>query len=160
MRLNRKIKNSKSWNYFQEKNVKGKLNVAQKAEMQAEKSTNQQKVLSDLLCPLSAWWGAESSAESVGLTDSQGVGEELCSGKSVEGKWVLCTSMGCWKPGFCPQENSSSGEKGRNERGTHQSMSPRLKPLWNNLQYKLKKLTGSGHSPRSTKGGTAELWPA
>lgn len=89
MWLKRKIKNSKSWNCFQEKNVKGKLIVAQKAEAQAEKRTNHQKVLSDLLRPLSAWWGAESSAES-GSDWQPGCGRRAeLRLKSVEGKWVF-----------------------------------------------------------------------
>lgn len=153
MWLKRKIKNSKSWNCFQEKNVKGKLTVAQKAEMQAEKKANHQKVSSDLLRPLSAWWGAESSAESLGLTDSWAQGRVGRVNEFCAPTWTAENQ------GFLPPENSvflgkKEGKKGALTRASLQDWSccGRI--------YSTDEINRQWAFSKKYKGWTAELWPA
>lgn len=144
MWLKRKIKNSKSWNCFQEKNVKGKLTVAQKTEMQAEKKANHHKVSSDLLRPLSAWWGAESSAESLSLTDSWAQGRVGRVNEFCAPTWTAENQ------GFYLQKTLFFWGRRKERKGHSPEHLSRTEVAVGEFTA-LMKLTGSGHSARNTK---------
>lgn len=144
-----------------------KLTVALNAAMQVKKWSNQQEDSSYLLNCFSASWGAKSSGKSIGPTVRQGVEEGWGHGIVLLGvKLKLCASMACRKNReMSTRELSLSGKMEGVKGAIPQNVSPRLKVLWNKLQYWLTEWPvivqqSRGHSPSNTKDGIAELLTA
>ena len=141
--------------------------MAPNAERQVKKRRSQQKDLSCVLNPLTASWGAKTSAVSIAPTESQGVGGGLRAVQSVAVRLNECCAPTRTeeKMGWCPQENSLFWGKRVEWKGNSPEYLSKTEVAVEEIQYRLTKqrvtsLQSRGHSPSSAKDGIVEFLTA